>query len=61
MIEVLLLTAALAGAVYVLYRMMNQKESPLDLNKDGKVDTADAEVVVEKVKRKTRTKKSTTE
>lgn len=59
MIEVLLIAAALGAAVYLLYRMMNQKESPLDLNKDGKVDVADAEVVVEKVKRKARAKKPT--
>lgn len=50
MIEWILVAVFVAAIAYGLYKVTTGKE-PLDLNKDGKVDSADAKVVVEKAEK----------
>ena len=50
MIEWIIVAVLLAVVAYGVYRIATGKD-PLDLNKDGKVDTADAKVVVEKAEK----------
>lgn len=50
MIELVIGAVLVAAVAYGIYKVTTGKE-PLDLNKDGKVDTADAKVVVEKAEK----------
>lgn len=52
-VEVLLGAVVVAAVGFVVYKMLNDR-NPLDLNKDGHVNKADAEVVVDKAKKNVR-------
>jgi hypothetical protein len=54
--EVLIVLIALAAVGFAAYWMLNIREGQniFDLNKDGQVSKADAEVVVEKAKKNVR-------
>ena len=52
-VEVLLIAVAIAATVFVVYKMLNHRNI-FDLNNDGAVNKADAEVVVEKAKKNVR-------
>jgi hypothetical protein len=53
MVEFFIVIVFVAIVGYFVYYMLNKKEAIglLDLNKDGEVNKADAEVVVEKAKK----------
>jgi hypothetical protein len=53
MVEFLVVVAFAAVVAYGVYYMLNRKEAIglFDLNKDGQVNKADAEVVVKKAKK----------
>ena len=53
MVEVLVVVAFAAVAAFAVYYMLNKKEAIglFDINKDGQVNKADAEVVVKKAKK----------
>ena len=53
MVEFVLVAIIVAVVAYFVYKMVMHKDL-LDLNKDGKVDSEDATVVVEKVKKNVR-------
>lgn len=52
--EWILGAVVVAALGYFVYKMMNDDRKLFDFNKDGKVDSADATVVVEKVKKNVR-------
>lgn len=52
MVELIIGAVVIAGIIYVSYKVFKGSSvnvNPLDLNNDGKLNTADAEVVFEKV------------
>ena len=50
MVEFVLVSVVVAVVAYFIYKMVTHKE-PLDLINDGKVDVADAKVVVQKAEK----------
>ena len=52
-VEVLLVGVAVAAVGFIVYKMLNDR-NPLDLNNDGEVNKADAQVVADKAKKNVR-------